>query len=212
MSNKIQLRVAELMCSRLCHDLISPISAINNGIELMNENDEGIIDSSIELLGTSAKQALDRLSFYRVAFGLAGGGAIISWNEIRNILEIFAAERKTTIVWTREPQPPDDNISHFLAKLVINVVNLAMECLPRGGVISVDNLEQKAPEPIVVRLEGPKCNLRDDVQSGLIPDLPIEQLSVRNIVAYLATSFASCLEKSLKVRDENSNSIVITIS
>ena len=88
MSNKIQLRVAELMCSRLCHDLISPISAINNGIELMNENDEGIIDSSIELLGTSAKQALDRLSFYRVAFGLAGGGAIISWNEIRNILEL----------------------------------------------------------------------------------------------------------------------------
>lgn len=212
MSNKIQLRVAELMCSRLCHDLISPISAINNGIELMNENDEGIIDSSIELLGTSAKQALDRLSFYRVAFGLAGGGAIISWNEIRNILEIFAAERKTTIVWTREPQQPHENISHILAKLVVNVVYLAMECLPRGGVISVDNLEQKAPEPIVVRLEGPKCNLRDDVQSGLIPDLPIEQLSVRNIVAYLATSFAICLEKSLKVRDENSNSIVITIS
>ena len=212
MSNKIQLRVAELMCSRLCHDLISPISAINNGIELMNENDEGIIDSSIELLGTSAKQALDRLSFYRVAFGLAGGGAIISWNEIRNILEIFAAERKTTIVWTREPQPPDENISHILAKLVVNIVYLAMECLPRGGVISVDNLEQKAPEPIVVRLEGPKCNLRDDVQSGLIPDLPIEQLSVRNIVAYLATSFAICLEKSLKVRDENPNSIVITIS
>ena len=212
MSNKIQLRVAELMCSRLCHDLISPISAINNGIELMNENDEGIIDSSIELLGTSAKQALDRLSFYRVAFGLAGGGAIISWNEIRNILEIFAAERKTTIVWTREPQQLHENISHILAKLVVNMVYLAMECLPRGGVISVDNLEQKASEPIVVRLEGPKCNLRDDVQSGLIPDLPIEQLSVRNIVAYLATSFAICLEKSLKVRDENSNSIVITIS
>ena len=212
MSNKIQLRVAELMCSRLCHDLISPISAINNGIELMNENDEGIIDSSIELLGTGAKQALDRLSFYRLAFGLAGGGAIISWNEIRNILEIFAAERKTTIVWTREPEQPDKILSHILAKLVVNVVYLAMECLPRGGVISVDNLEQKAPEPIVVRLEGPKCNLRDDVQSGLIPDLPIEQLSVRNIVAYLATSFAICLEKSLKVRDENSNSIVITIS
>ena len=212
MSNKIQLRVAELMCSRLCHDLISPISAINNGIELMNENDEGIIDSSIELLGTSAKQALDRLSFYRVAFGLAGGGAIISWNEIRNILEIFAAERQTTIVWTREPQQPDENISQILAKLVVNVLYLAMECLPRGGVISVDNLEQKAPEPIVVRLEGPKCNLRDDIQSGFIPDLPIEQLSVRNIVAYLATSFAICLGKSLKVRDENSNSIVITIS
>jgi len=212
MSNKIQLRVAELMCSRLCHDLISPISAINNGIELMNENDEGIIDSSIELLGTSAKQALDRLSFYRVAFGLAGGGAIINWNEIRNILEIFSAERKTTIVWTREPQSPDENISHILAKLVVNVVYLAMECLPRGGVISVDNLQQKAPEPIVVRLEGPKCNLRDDVQSGLIPDLPIEQLSVRNIVAYLATSLAICLDKSLKVKDENSNSIMITIS
>jgi len=212
MSNKIQLRVAELMCSRLCHDLISPISAINNGVELMNQNDEGKIESSIELLGTSAKQALDRLSFYRVAFGLAGGGALISWNEIRNILEIFSAERKTTIVWTREPQQPDENISHILAKLVVNVVYLAMECLPRGGVISVDNLEQKAPEPIVVRLEGPKCNLRDDIQLGLIPDIPIEQLSVRNIVAYLATSFAICLEKSLNVKDENSNSIVITIS
>ena len=212
MSNKIQLRVAELMCSRLCHDLISPISAINNGIELMNENDEGIIDSSMELLGTSAKQALDRLSFYRVAFGLAGGGTTINWNEIRDILENLAAEHKTTLVWTREPQQPDENISQILAKLVVNLVYLAMECLPLGGVISVDNLEQKAHEPIVVRLEGPKCNLRDDVRSGLIPDLPIEQLSVRNIVAYLATSFAICLEKSLKVRDENSNCIVITIS
>ena len=136
----------------------------------------------------------------------------INWNEIRDNLEILAAERKTTLVWTREPQQPDENISQILAKLVLNVVYLAMECLPLGGVISVDNLEQKAREPIVVRLEGPKCNLRDDVQSGLIPDLPIEQLSVRNIVAYLATSFANCLEKSLKVRDENSNSIVITIS
>ena len=94
MSNKIQLRIAELMCSRLCHDLIGPVSAVNNGIELMNENDEGIIGSSIELLGKSAKQAQDKLSFYRVAFGSAGGGTLIDWNETQNIVNSFILEKK----------------------------------------------------------------------------------------------------------------------
>ena len=84
MSTKFQLRIAELVCSRICHDLISPVSAINIGIEMLNEGDKKMFSDSIELIGKSAQHALDRLSFYRIAYGYGGEGIVVDWRNIQN--------------------------------------------------------------------------------------------------------------------------------
>ena len=72
---QISVRVAELLCSRLCHDLISPVAALNNGMELLSDDSAEMIGDVAELLTFSAAQASTRLQFYRVAYGLGGDQA-----------------------------------------------------------------------------------------------------------------------------------------
>ena len=211
MSNNFQLRVAELICSRICHDLISPLSAINNGIEMINEGGEGIFSDSIKLIGNCNKHALDRLSFYRVAYGSGGERNVVNLQDIEKILETFAADRKTNIVWAKDDRMSDDQIPRVFAKLLTNVFYLATECLPRGGVVSIENSMSDTSNSLSMKLEGPKCYLRDDVSSGLKVDLSVEELSVKNIFAYLVSALALNLNKTLEVKKISSNRMVISV-
>ena len=99
MSNKFELRVAELMCSRLCHDLISPIGAINNGVELLNDGDNRVLQDSLVIIENSARQAVDRLSFFRISFGAGGEREMFLWKEIEIPMQKFAAEKGINIIW-----------------------------------------------------------------------------------------------------------------
>ena len=75
MESKIELRVLELLCSRLCHDLISPVMAVNNGMELMEDDSGDMSDDIRDLLAVSAAAAASRLQYYRIAYGLGGQNA-----------------------------------------------------------------------------------------------------------------------------------------
>src|SRR6185437_6806303 len=81
MSMLVEMRVVELLNSRLCHELVSPVGAINNGVELLGEEDPDFVRDAIQLIGQSARKASQRLQFYRFAYGTAvsagsgGGGA-----------------------------------------------------------------------------------------------------------------------------------------
>src|SRR3954469_9404687 len=89
--------LASLLCSRLCHDLMSPVGALNNGIELMaDEQDPEMRERCLELLSDSAKATANKLKFFRLAFGAGGGFSdLIDANEAKIVLEgIFGAERR----------------------------------------------------------------------------------------------------------------------
>ena len=75
-SSVVDTRVSALLCARLCHELIGPITAINNGTELLADEDRDFADDAVELIGIGARQAADRLLFYRFAYGFSGGAAI----------------------------------------------------------------------------------------------------------------------------------------
>src|SRR5690349_9018956 len=68
------LRVVELLAARLCHDLISPVAAIANGAELLDEDDPDFVREAVMLVNSSAREANARLQFYRFAYGFGGGG------------------------------------------------------------------------------------------------------------------------------------------
>src|SRR5215218_4075374 len=111
---------ASLLCSRLCHDLLSPVGALNNGIELLaDETDPEMRERCMELLTESARASANKLKFFRLAFGAAGGfGDQIDTREARGALEgLFGADKRIELGWIVE----DDQLSKGAVKLLLNL-------------------------------------------------------------------------------------------
>lgn len=125
--------LAALLCSRVCHDVISPVGAINNGLELLDES--GSDADAMDLIRTSALNASVRLKFARLAFGASGSvGASIDTGEAEKAAKDFAAaEKKTEVVWNG----PRAIIPKNRVKLLLNLFLVAYGSIPRGGVVTV---------------------------------------------------------------------------
>ncbi|WP_306919746.1 histidine phosphotransferase ChpT [Rhizobium mesoamericanum] len=141
--------LAALLCSRVCHDVISPVGAINNGLELLDEG--GADADAMDLIRTSALNASVRLKFARLAFGASGSvGASIDTGEAERAAKDFAAaEKKTEVVWSG----PRAIIAKNRVKLLLNLFLVAYSSVPRGGVIEVtlENPELDAKFKIVAK-------------------------------------------------------------
>ncbi|ACM27439.1 histidine phosphotransferase [Agrobacterium rhizogenes] len=125
--------LAALLCSRVCHDVISPVGAINNGLELLDEG--GADADAMDLIRTSALNASVRLKFARLAFGASGSvGASIDTGEAERAAKDFAAaEKKAEVSWTG----PRAIIPKNRVKLLLNLFLVAYGSIPRGGNIDV---------------------------------------------------------------------------
>jgi len=125
--------LAALLCSRVCHDVISPVGAINNGLELLDEG--GADADAMDLIRTSALNASVRLKFARLAFGASGSvGASIDTGEAERAAKDFAAaEKKTEVSWIG----PRAIIAKNRVKLLLNLFLVAYGAIPRGGNIEV---------------------------------------------------------------------------
>lgn len=141
--------LAALLCSRVCHDVISPVGAINNGLELLDEG--GADADAMDLIRTSALNASVRLKFARLAFGASGSvGASIDTGEAeRAVRDFAAAEKKTEITWTG----PRAIIAKNRVKLLLNLFLVAYSGIPRGGSldITLENPELDAKFSIIAK-------------------------------------------------------------
>ncbi|MGN6551993.1 MAG: histidine phosphotransferase ChpT [Pararhizobium sp.] len=131
--------LAALLCSRVCHDIISPVGAINNGLELLDEG--GADEDAMDLIRSSALNASVRLKFARLAFGASGSvGASIDTGEAEKAVRDFvSADKKTDVTWSG----PRAIIPKNKVKLLLNLFLVAYGAIPRGGTIDVvlDDLE-----------------------------------------------------------------------
>jgi histidine phosphotransferase ChpT len=142
--------LAALLCSRVCHDVISPVGAINNGLELL---DEGAGDSdALDLIRTSAVNASVRLKFARLAFGASGSvGASIDTGEAEKAAKDFAiAEKKTEVSWNG----PRAIIAKNRVKLLLNLFLVAYAGIPRGGSIDVTLEKPEYDAKFVITIKG----------------------------------------------------------
>jgi histidine phosphotransferase ChpT len=130
------LDLAALLCSRVCHDLISPVGAIINGLEVMEEDrDEETKTFALDLIKRSAGQASAKLQFCRLAFGAAGSaGAQIELGDAEKAARGLFEDGKTTIVW----QLPRELVPKNRAKLLLNMLLVASGAIPRGGTLNVE--------------------------------------------------------------------------
>jgi histidine phosphotransferase ChpT len=129
------LDLAALLCSRVCHDVISPVGAIVNGLEVLeDEKDETMRGFAQDLIKKSARQASARLQFARLAFGAAGSaGASIDTGDAEQVARGFIQDDRTTLVWTA----PRVLLPKNQVKLLLNLLLIAQTAVPRGGTIEV---------------------------------------------------------------------------
>lgn len=141
--------LAALLCSRVCHDVISPVGAINNGLELLDEG--GADEDAMDLIRTSALNASVRLKFARLAFGASGSvGASIDTGEAeRAAKEFAAAEKKTEVTWNG----PRAIVAKNRVKLLLNLFLVAYGSIPKGGTldITLENPEYDAKFKIAAK-------------------------------------------------------------
>lgn len=130
------LELAALLCSRVCHDLISPVGAIVNGLEVLDDNPKPEDrEFALDLIRKSAKTASARLQFCRLAFGAAGSsGAQIDLGDAQMMARGHLEDSKTTIAWNL----PRLLLPKNKVKLLLNMLVIAQQTIPRGGVLTVD--------------------------------------------------------------------------
>jgi len=133
------LDLAALLCSRVCHDLISPVGAIVNGLEVLEEDkDEETKTFALDLIKKSAHQASAKLQFCRLAFGAAGSaGAQIELGDAEKVARGLLEDGKTTLAWNL----PRQLVAKNLAKLLLNMLLVAAGTVPRGGTLTIDPLD-----------------------------------------------------------------------
>ena len=151
------LDLAALLCSRVCHDLISPTGAIVNGLEVLEENgsDEETKTFALDLIKKSAKTASARLQFCRLAFGAAGSAnAQIDLGDAQIMARAFIEDEKTTLAWNL----PRVLLPKNRVKLLLNMLIIAGQTIPRGGALTVDPVG--AGESIGFRITARGISLR----------------------------------------------------
>lgn len=150
--------LAALLCSRVCHDVISPVGAIANGLELLDEDGDPETSAiAMDLIKSSAKNASAKLQFARIAFGAAGSaGADIDTGDAENVTRgYFDTEKKLTVEWTGERALLPKN----KVKLLLNLVLIAMGAIPRGGQVKVSLMDPHGSPNFEIVANGPKSRV-----------------------------------------------------
>lgn len=178
------LEFAAILCSRLCHDLVSPVGALANGIEILAEEDDPAMRGQVlDLLEDSARQTSNRLQFFRLAFGAGGGfGGQIDMREARKAADALLQNGKVTAVW----HGADRVLRKDAVKLTLNLLLLASEALIRGGQLEIRLEQGEDGLALDIVASGERLIFNDAVRAALSGDVPSHQVDPRCAPARLA--------------------------
>jgi histidine phosphotransferase ChpT len=200
---RLHPRIVDLICSRICHDVINPISAINNGIELVSEMGEGVDGEAFSLIADSAAIVAARLNVMRYCFGAAGP----SFDEVRTAALAYFEGGKVAINWPRQGLlDPSREMKPALPKMVLNTVLLLAEAVGIAGTVT---LEQGLGTQIIVTAEATRSTIRMDVLAGM--GAAPESLEAKTIQAYYTGIIAERFDYSLQ-KQVGDKTVTITIS
>lgn len=190
---------ASLLCSRLCHDLLSPVGALNNGLELLaDEHDPEMRQRVLELLNESARASANKLKFFRLAFGAAGGfGETVDTREAHAAIEgLFGDNHRINVGWMIE----EPVLQKAAIKVLLNLALIAGDALIRGGQLDIGAEVAGGMVEIVVRGDGPRIVLDPELRSALAggrDELPITPRAAAAFLVYeLVTQGGGTLQVS----------------
>ena len=192
------LELASLLCSRLCHDMLSPVGALSNGLELLaEEKDPEMRKRCFELLEQSAKISADKLKFFRLAFGAAGGfGEMVPVSEARALVDALVGNNgRIAVNWALA----SDSLPKPGIKTLLNLALIGIEALVRGGTLDIGAEQRGGASEIVVRATGPKIAFDAAVGRALEGKLAEGELSSRTAPAAMVSQLAASLGGGIQI-------------
>jgi histidine phosphotransferase ChpT len=191
MTHPIDLRVLELLAARLCHDLIGPVAAVANGVELLGEDDPDFVKDAVALVGDSARKANRRLQFSRFLYGYSGGG-LTGPAPHQLVAEYFAESTVACDYGTAARELPLDQ-----QKLACAMLAVAGEGLPRGGRLVLGAGASGIAVEAIGEGTGPNPQARAALSLATAPS----ELTTRTVGAYFAGLLADAQGRRLVVAD-----------
>ena len=202
------LEFAALLCSRVCHDLISPVGAIVNGLEVMDDNPKPEDrDFALDLIRKSAKTASARLQFCRLAFGAAGStGAQIDLGDAQAVARGHIEDGKTVIVWNL----PRLLLAKNRVKLLLNMLVIAQQTIPRGGSLTIDPIGEGETMGFRVIATGLNARLPQNI-ADLLASNPAKDVDAHAVQPYYTRLLAEACGLKVALASEG-EAVVATAS
>jgi histidine phosphotransferase ChpT len=177
--------LAEAVCARMCHDVIGPMGAVHNGVELAEESEtKAEAEDIMAMVKDSAKQAWGRLSFFRAAFGSGGGQERWYGKDMEALLEGALATKRLSFARSGSLAQADFALGLDNARLLFGLAMAAAECLPSGGTVTI-LAGGAADKPMLAAMgEGDRAELKDEMTealNGAAPDARTAHLSLLHI-------------------------------
>ena len=204
--------VLELLASRICHDLISPVGAINNGIEFMEDagDDADSLKQASELIAHSAQAAASRLQAFRIAYGAGGRDGNIKPEDVQKTFgSLTRADGKIRQSWDPFSPLGIDSKAPGFCKVLMGGMMLAAECLPKGGTVYVD--PGTATETLV-RAEGEGAVVRENVEAALARTIQPEDMDPRLVHPYALSLIAESYGFIILLKETAPNRVTFSLS
>ena len=211
MSNQeLDTTILELLASRICHDLISPVGAVHNGVEFLEEMGAENGAEAITLIAHSASMATSRLQAFRLAYGAGGRDPNIKPEDVhKTFADLIQGDGKVTQEW--DPYGDlgygDDRPEGF-CKMLMGALMLAMEALPKGGNISVSAGERKT----IISAKGEDALVRDQVDAALARTISTSNLDPRLVHPFALSVLAHSYNFSIEVAEIAAGHVEYTLS
>lgn len=182
------VQLASLLCSRLCHDLVGPVGAVSNGIELIGEGvDDETRQEADALIASSISQLVRRLAFYRMAFGQTGSqNQQIDVREAERVAREFFLGGRVSFEWTGNPE----NFGKPALRLALCLIVIAGECLARGGNLRAVFSEEGGQQSCQVTASGERVILQEEIDKVLMGEVEAAEISARAAPGLLARALA----------------------
>lgn len=206
MSYMIDIRVLELLCSRICHDLISPVTAINNGMELLDDDPGDMLNDIRDLLMNSASEGAGKLQYFRLAYGLGGDpDGDIGIGSAADLTVRLEKHEKSSIAW---PADRERMLPRLTIKAAMNMVLMGIEALPRGGEITVSFDD----DGIQVIATGQGGRIEEESLKTLDPDTHIESVTPRSIQTYFTGQVVGAAGGTLSVDTSDPDTVRLIVN
>ncbi len=199
----------ELLASRICHDLISPIGAIHNGLEFMTEMGMENSDEALDLIGYSARMASARLQIFRIVYGAGGHDAGIEPRDIHKVFEeLLAVDAKVKQDWDPEADLGFSPLPQDYCKILTGALMMAIEAIPKGGALTV------TPAPnggTLITATGESAFIRDYTEEALSHLLPLQDIDPRLVHPYVLGALSKECGLSITIEKTDDNRVDILI-
>ncbi len=203
-----ELKLAELISSRICHDLISPVGALNNGIEILQEGSGDYMAEAAKLIAQSASQASTRLAFFRIAFGAGGSpGRQMALSELRDLAAGLMADGGCDLNWPDSQNQGETHVTWSFGKFLLNFFLVSVDSLPRGGSIGLSIGSGQESPAVSIICTGTAARLDVELTKILQGEVPVDELTPRNVPIYLCACLAEQLNLTVTATKKDDETV-----